>query len=63
MTKSQRELLIKALEFYRDERQLDDLPIDENFKHYDYDDNGDVTYDSVDAVDANNLNELLADFC
>lgn len=62
MTKGQRELLIQALEFYRDERQLDNLPQDEKFRYYDYDENGNVTYKSVDAIDANNMNELLAFF-
>ncbi|KZT85874.1 hypothetical protein Nizo2029_2291 [Lactiplantibacillus plantarum] len=62
MTKSQRELLIRALEFYRDERQLDNLPQDEEFRYYDYDENGNVTYKSVDAIDANNMGKLLESF-
>lgn len=62
MTDRERNLLVRALQFYRDERQLDDLPRDKNLKYYDYDRNGKVTYSTADAIDANNMEKLLSTF-
>ncbi|MDM7552551.1 hypothetical protein [Levilactobacillus brevis] len=62
MTKAERELLLKALEFYRDERKLSDLPQDDDYAYFDYNDDGTITYNSTDAIDANNMSRLISIF-
>ena len=59
MTEEEKEILLDALLFYRDERNLDCLPMDKNYRYYDTDSNGTINYDSVDAKDANNLSNLI----
>ncbi|QYY85489.1 hypothetical protein [Pediococcus pentosaceus] len=59
MTEEEKKILLDALLFYRDERNLDGLPMDKNYRYYDTNSNGTINYDSVDAKDANNLSNLI----
>lgn len=62
MTDEEKNLLVDVLTFYRDERELDNLPMDSNFKYYDIDECGNRSYQTTDAKIANNLANLIEMF-
>jgi hypothetical protein len=62
MTRKEKNLVLDALVLYRDEHSLDGLSMDNDFKYYDYDEDGEISYQTWDAETANSLANLIEMF-